>query len=103
MTEEDIVKLAMKLSGSLATKDDVDSIKEDIASVKQDVSELKQDVTGLKQEVTRLDGKITELDSKVDTVLEFASHVDETTDDHEKRITDIEAVPLVAHELKLHN
>ncbi len=83
MTDEDINKLVSKLSKSLATK-------EDIREVKVDIQRLE----------TRLGKKMDELNVKADTIMEFAEAVDETTSDHEKRLKRIEAVPVIAHQIK---
>lgn len=72
MTDKDIVKLASRLTESLATKDDL----------------------------KRLEGKIDELNIKTDTILEFAEEVDKTVYDHEERLKNIEAVPVIAHQIK---
>lgn len=71
MTDEDVAKLVSRLVGSLATKDDI----------------------------KRLEGKIDNLDDKTDTILEFAEAVDETTADHEKRLKQIEATPIIAQQI----
>lgn len=83
MNDEDIAKLASRLSKSLATK-------EDIKEVKVDIQRLEN----------RLGKKIDELNVKADTIMEFASEVDKTTTDHEKRLKRIEAVPIIAHQIK---
>ena len=83
MTDEDVNKLVSKLSKSLATK-------EDIREVKVDIQRLE----------TRLGKKMDELNVKADTIMEFAEAVDETTSDHEKRLKRIEAVPVIAHQIK---
>lgn len=72
MTDKDIAKLASRLTESLATKDDL----------------------------KRLEGKIDELNIKTDTILEFAEEVDKTVHDHEERLKNIEAVPVIAHQIK---
>lgn len=83
MTDKDITKLASRLTKSLATKEDIKNL------------ELKVDI-----HIKRLEKKIDYLDAKTDTILEFAEAVDETTVDHEKRLKRIEAVPVIAHQIK---
>lgn len=80
MNDKDIAKLATQLMVSLATKEDIQSLKTDIKS---------------------LEGKIDDLDQKADTILQFAEAVDETTTLLDRRISKIEAVPIVAHELRI--
>lgn len=86
MNDKDIAKLAAKLTVSLATKDDING--------------LKGDINGLKGDIKRLEEKIDNLDQKADTILHFAEAVDESTDNHEKRLRAIERVPIIAHGLK---
>ncbi|MEK7616431.1 MAG: hypothetical protein AAB414_00045 [Patescibacteria group bacterium] len=81
MNDSDINKLAAKLTKSLAIKDD-----------------LKELAT--KEDLKKLERKIDELDGKADTILEFAEAVDETVSGHEKRLKRIEAVPVIAHQIK---
>lgn len=83
MTDKDIAKLASKLTLSLATKGDIKKLE----SKMDDVD-------------ARLGGKMDELDKKADIILEFAEAVDETTADHEKRLKRIEAIPVIAHQIK---
>ncbi len=73
MNDKDITKLASKLTQSLAMKDDI----------------------------ARLERKIDRVDEKADTILKFAESVDEITTTHGKRLDRIEAIPIVAHQLKL--
>lgn len=61
-------------------------------------------------DITKLAAKLTvslatkadikRLEEKIDTVLKYAEAVDETTDNHEKRLKTIERIPIIAHELK---
>lgn len=83
MNDKDIIKLAAKLTESLATKDDIKGVKDDIKRIEQ-----------------KFDGKFKELNEKADTILEFAEHVDETVFEHEKKLKDIERIPVIAHELR---
>lgn len=71
MTDEEIVKLAVTLEESLATKDDV----------------------------KRLERKIDEIDQNTKTILKYADAIEETTDDHEKRLKNLEAIPSIAHQI----
>lgn len=72
MTDDDITKLVAKLIVSLATKADI----------------------------KRLEKKIDDLDKKADTILEHSEAVDEGVDKHEKRLRNIERIPIIANELK---
>ena len=72
MTDEDITKLASKLTDSLATKKDLQ----------------------------KLENKMDELKDKVDTILEFTEGLDETATDHEKRLKKIDSIPVIAHQIK---
>ena len=72
MNDEDIAKLAAKLTVTLATKEDIE----------------------------KLDKKIDKLNQKADTILNFAEEVDNSVFDHEERLKRIESIPMVAHELK---
>ncbi len=62
MNDQDISKLAAKLTESLVAKEDIN----------------------------RLENEIKKLDKKADTILEFAQAVDEEVDNHEKRLTKVE-------------
>ncbi len=93
MTDKDIAKLASRLAESLATK-------EDLKEVKVDIKSLEGNINKLEGKIDELEGKIDELDSKTDTILEFAEGVDETSMDHEKRLKKIEAIPVIAHQIK---
>ena len=84
MTDEDIAKLASQLTESLATK--------------QDISDVKQDIKRLEE---RLGAKIDELEGKVDVILTYADGINESVEDHEKRLKNIETVPAIAHDLKI--
>lgn len=86
MNDDDITKLAAKLTASLATKDDIKDIKSDIGDIRSDIKGLEE--------------KIDDLDQKADTILQFTEAVDETTDDHEERLRNIEHIPVIVHELK---
>lgn len=83
MSDEDIAKLAARLTKSLATKEDIKDLK-----------------TELKADLKRLDGKIDEVDKNVRTVLEFAEAVDETTTGLDKRLRAVERIPAIAHQIK---
>lgn len=87
MNDEDITKLAAKLSISLASKEDLQELK----------TELKVDIRKLE---VKLGSKIDKLDQKINTVLKFAEAVDETTADIDRRVKRIERIPVIAHELK---
>lgn len=78
MNDEDINKLAAKLTVSLATKEDLKQLKDDLQS------------------------DIKRLEDKIDTVLQFAEAVDETTTDLSNKVKRIESIPVIAHELKNH-
>lgn len=82
MTDEDINKLASKLTQSLATKDDL----RDLATKK----ELRNLAT--RGDINRLEKKIDELDKKADSILEFADGVDDDLQDHKKRLKRLEAI-----------
>ncbi len=101
MTDEDIANLLAKLTKSLATKEDINTVRQDL---KEDIDSLKEDVVkvelrlGHKIETleTKLERKIEALNSKADTILEFAEGVDETASDHEKRLRRIETTSVTA-------
>lgn len=78
MNEDDIAKLASQLTQSLATKDDIQLLRGDLK---------------------RLENKIDEIDHKADTILNFADEIEKETDNLGKRVTKIEAVPSIAHEI----
>lgn len=88
MNDEDIAKLAARLTTSLATKDDI--------------RDLKGDINGLKVDIKRLEVKIDKVDQKADTILQFAEAVDEIVDKHEKKLRRIESIPVIAHEIRKH-
>ncbi len=69
MNDDDITKLATKLSESLATKDDLKNL-----ATKKDLEQLEH---------------------KVDVILEFATAIEETTSDHEKRLKKLESTPSI--------
>lgn len=75
MTDEDISKLAAQLTQNLATKEDLVNLE------------------------GRLTGLIEEVDHKTEMILSVVDKVDETVDDHEKRLKKIEAIPTIAHSL----
>lgn len=83
MNDADITKLAAKLTVSLATKDDIKMLEGKIDSTN-----------------SKLGKKIDILDKKIDKVLEYAQAIDETVGKHEKRLRNIERIPIIAHELK---
>jgi hypothetical protein len=82
MTDEDITKLANKLTVNLATKEDLKLLATNV-------------------DLKRLEVKIDELDAKTDVILSYASGIDEVSEEHGKRLKRIESLPTVAHELKL--
>ncbi len=97
MTTQDIDAIIAKLSKTLATK--------------EDITMLDHNIQRLEIELNRLDSKIEkfslytkfylkQIDNNVDTVLSFAEEVDKATTDHEKRLNNIEAIPVIAHELR---
>lgn len=88
MTDEEINKLASKLTKSLASKEDLESL-----ATKDDIKEVKKDIK-------RLEQKIDDVDKKADSILVFAEEVDKVTVDHEERLKGIESVPVVAHHVK---
>lgn len=92
MTDKDITKLASKLTQSLATKEDLKELatKEDIKRLEKKIDEVDK----------RLGNKIDEVDKKASSIMEFASGIDETTTNHEKRLKRIEQIPAVAHQIK---
>lgn len=81
MNDEDITKLAAKLTQSLATKDDI--------------SELKNDITKLAAQADFL-----RLEEKVDEILKHVEGLGDTDDDHEIRLKRIENIPTIAQQLK---
>lgn len=103
MNDEDVAKLVSKLSKSLATKDDIKELatKVDLNRLESRIDEVD---SRLGRKITNLGinlgKKIDELNKKADTIMEFAEAVDETTADHEKRLKRIEAVPVIAHQIK---
>lgn len=78
MNDDEVTKLAAKLTVSLATKDDIKDLKTNIK---------------------RLERKIDDLDQKADTILQFAEAVDETTTEIDQRVRGMESIPVIAHEL----
>ena len=78
MNDDDIAKLATKLTQSLATKDDIKMLQGDIK---------------------RLETKIDEVDHKADVILKYADGIEETVVDLDKRVNKIEAIPLIAHNI----
>ncbi len=94
MTDEDINKLASRLTKSLATKEDLEpfATKDDLKSfaTKDDIKRLER----------RLERRIDNLDKKADSILEFADAVDETVTNHDKRLKRIESIPVIAHHIK---
>lgn len=75
MTDEDITKLASRLTKTLATKEDLNGVEK------------------------RLNSKLDALNDKANTILEYADNIEEIVQDHEKRLKRVEAVPVVAHNL----
>lgn len=72
MTDEEINKLALKITANVATKEDIQSLKQDLGR----------------------------LEDKMDTILELAEGTEEEVQAHEKRLKYIERIPAIAHELK---
>lgn len=101
MTDEEITKLALKLNESLATKEDLNrfATKEDLKNLATK-GDLKNLEIKLDKRVEKLESKMDELNSKTDTILEFAEAIEETTANHEKRLTKIESMPTIAHQIK---
>lgn len=107
MTNGDIAKLVSRLSKSLATKEDIKEL-----STKDDLRKLENRLESRIEEVDsrlgrkivdlgiNLGKKIDELNVKADTIMQFADEGDKTTADHEKRLKRIEAVPVIAHQIK---
>lgn len=89
MTDEEIAKLASQLSKNLVSKEDLKNLasKEDLLNVEKrlekKIERLDTKIDSVKQS---LEEKLEELDDKADKILEFASAIDETVSDHEKRI-----------------
>lgn len=79
MTDEEITKIALKLSKAVVTKEDLN----DLAT---------------KEDIKKLETKIDEVDSKADIILSLVDGIDEVTGDHEKRLKRIEALPVITHE-----
>lgn len=79
MTDQDIIKLASKLTQSLATKDDIKNVKDDIKKLE-----------------VKLEDRIYKLDEKIDSILKYVENIDDATFDQEKRLKRIEAIPAVA-------
>ncbi|MBI2022765.1 hypothetical protein HYS97_02870 [Candidatus Daviesbacteria bacterium] len=90
LTDKDIVKLAANFTQTLATKEDLKKL-----ATKEDLKKL-----ATKEDLKKLATKVDELDQKADKILEFADGIEETTEDHEKRLKQIEALPSIAHQLK---
>lgn len=94
MTDEDIIKLASKLTQSLATKEDLKVLE----------VRLESKISGLGKKIDEVDKKLSkkidDLNDKADSILVFADGVDETTTDHGKRLDRIEAIPVIAHQIK---
>lgn len=94
MTDEDITRLASKLTQSLATKDDITGVKNDINEVKDNLREVKNE---LKNDIRKLENKIDELDDKANIILKFADGVNEKTIEHDKRLKALEVTSLSTH------
>lgn len=95
MTDEEITKIALKLSGALVTKEDIKGL-----ATKEDLRNLatKEDLSKVKEDVEMLNLKIDKLDEKADGILNYVYNINETVDDHEKRLKRIESLPIIAHE-----
>ncbi len=92
MNDDDIAKLATKLTQSLATKDDIKMLQGDIKMLQGDIKMLQGDIK-------RLETKIDEVDHKADVILKYADGIEETVVDLDKRVNKIEAIPLIAHNI----
>ena len=90
MTDEDINKLAAKLTKSLATKEDLESLV-----TKEDLKYL-----ATKEDIKRLEKKIDDVDKKASSIFVFAEGVDEVSTDHERRLNELESISTIAHQIK---
>ena len=79
MTDKDIIKLAAKLTKSLATSDDIREVKEEIRQVKEQMA--------TKGELKKVKEKVDYLNDKTSVILELVENINE---DHEKRLKRLE-------------
>lgn len=93
--------------------DDLKKIKELLEIVNNKVSKLETHVSihtstmhtikdqqsATNEKLDSLQSGMDELNKKSDGILEFAEGVDDDLQDHKKRLTKIERIPVIAHEL----
>lgn len=79
---------------------EIKSIKEQVSVLNEKMDGLQEDVGILKSDMVIVKSDLKKLDKKADGILEYAHNVDAVVDSHEKRLTKIERVPIIAHALK---
>lgn len=72
-----------------------DVVKSQLAPIKK-----KLETLATKNGLARLEKKVDLIDEKADGILKFADEIEKVTDQLDKRVTTIETIPTVAHELK---
>lgn len=81
----------------MLTNDDIKKLTTLLAT-KEDVKLLEERVFNKIDEVDKkLSRKIDEVDKKADVILRYADAIEEATDDLDKRLKKVEAVPAIAH------
>lgn len=79
--------------------DDLKKIIDQQSVINEKLDGIDSKVTGLDEKVNGLKSDIKELDKKADVILKFAQEVDDDLQDHKKRLTRIERIPVIAHTL----
>ena len=63
------------------------------------IDSIKDQLSVLNEKVDNLQSGMNGLNKKADQIFKYSAEVDEDLQDHKKRLTRIERVPVIAHEI----